>query len=852
MSDFDRVFDPECWTVDLFTDRIAEYGVFQRVLAGHAERVLAGTASLDDYPRRNVLTFYGISGIGKTELSRHLERWLLGEKISLAQWGEPVRFDQDVRTVRIDFHGSGVVDAAEIVMKLRAAAAGSARRFPAFDLGFAAWWAHASPGTPLPQVRGLAGADVRGQMTDTLNDILTDAGLRFGAGPLTVRMGVRLVDAVRSGHLRAATLRQCAPLAAVIDQAQRDSSLYVAATLAGLLSWDLAQLHPAQAPLLIAFADAMEYIQAVDRSQERLLNRIVSLTPQILWVVTSRNRVDWYSSDLIGTLPAVGPRVWPELAPDATGEPHQHLVSDLPDADVLRYLHAASGSGGNPELGGEVIDRIRRGAHGLPLYLGLSVNLARESSKTAAGTLNPDAFGGSLPQLVTRVFADLPDGERTAARAASLLPRFEPSLVAAATGVPVGDAQRLCRKSLVTRDDHPLFPFRLHDAMRSAIADEPVTSPGAWAVADRTACAGRLLETLHVRHSELPGIDHRRDILELAAGLCALYDLRPPWLRRALTDLPGMALTAARLPPPDNGTWIGQLSGFFQAWQGRNVPERVAYLTHFVSTPRDEDIDALARRWLAFGVRDTPGRADQALVILQGLLSRDPASQLLRFQVAKTLRHLGRYEELHEHLDRYPLSEATAAARIHCDLAYDRGNIAEAAAGAAARASHLRSIGNYRTALENASAALWRASLAGQATVADCNALITQADQHGLRSMMRNTLAAKIVCLGRDDDAVHSIFAEMTALVSSPTDPVRPREWAAAIIHGFYTKDNARIQKVRKRWDGHRIWSPERQVVDRLFVYAGYPSAYSPLNIGGDEYRKINQRWHTAIQVLVS
>jgi tetratricopeptide (TPR) repeat protein len=852
VANFDRVFDPDYSGVDLFTGRGVECEVFERALVRHVEQVLAGSVTLEDVARRNVLTFYGIAGIGKTELSRHLERWLLGEPILPAEWGDPLRFDQDVRTVRIDFHGSGVVDAADLVLRLRAAASGSARRFAAFDLGFAAWWAHAHPGTPLPQVRSSAGADVRGQMTDTLNDILSDAGLRFGAGPLTVRMGIRLGDAIRSHRLRGVTLRQCAPLAAVIEQAREDASPYVAATLAGLLSWDLRQLHPAQTPLIVAFADAAEYIQAADRSQERLFNRVVYLTPQILWVITSRNRRDWYSTELIGTFPSAGPRMWPELSPDVGNEPCQHVVGDLPDADVLRYLRAASGSGGNPELGSEVIDRVRHGAHGLPLYLDLSMALAREVGQASDRSLDPDTFGGSLPQLVIRIFADLPDVERDVARAASLLPRFDPSLVAQAARVLLGDAERFCRKSLVSRDDHPLFPFRLHDAVRLAIADEPITSQGAWATADRAACAGRLLEALRARHDELPGINHRREILELTAGLCTAYDLHPPWLRRSLTDLPGLALTAALLPPPDDDTWIGQVSGFFQAWQCRSLRERIDYLTRFVSTTHEEDIDTLARRWLAYCLRDTQGDTDQALAIFQGLLSRKPESQLLRYQVARTLRQLGRYEELDEHLNRYPLSEPTAAARMRSDLAYDRGDIVEAVAGAAARASYLRSIGNHRTALENASAALWRAALIRRASVADCDARITEADQCGARSIIRTALAAKIVCLGGDDTAARESFAEIAAIISAPTaKPARPREWAAAIIHDLHTKDDHRIQEVRHQWDGLRIWSPERQFVDRLFVYAGYQPTYPPLDIGADNNQKIGQRWHAVIDTLV-
>ena len=81
VSDFDRVFDPAYSAADLFTDRGAEHEALERALVRHADHVLAGTATLSDAARRNVLTFYGIGGIGKTELSRRLERWVLGEPI---------------------------------------------------------------------------------------------------------------------------------------------------------------------------------------------------------------------------------------------------------------------------------------------------------------------------------------------------------------------------------------------------------------------------------------------------------------------------------------------------------------------------------------------------------------------------------------------------------------------------------------------------------------------------------------------------------------------------------------------------------------------------------------------------
>lgn len=850
MNDFDRVFDPAYSAVDLFTDRRAEHEVFECSLARHADEVLAGQSTLARASRRNVLTFYGIGGIGKTELSRRLERWVTGNLASPGEWGEPARFDQEIRTVRVDFHGSSAVDAADIVMRLRAAVAGSARPLAAFDLGFAAWWALAHPGTYLPEMRSPLGADVRAQITDTLNDILTDAGARFGVGPLTVRMGIRLVDAIRSHRLRGATLRECAPLTTVIEEAHLNPSPYVAATLAGLLSWDLERLHPAQMPLVIAFADAVEYVQGGDRSQERLFNRIVNLTPQVLWVITSRTSLDWDSTDLTGTLPASGPHVWPGLRLDAADEPRQHLVGDLSEADVRRFLRAASENAGIPALSGEVIERIQEGAHGLPLYLDLSLALARETAR-AEGTLDPATFGGPLPELVNSVFADLPAVERDVARAASLLPRFDPSLVAEATGGRLGDALRFSQRSMVTRDDHPLFQFRVHDAVRSAIAQEPITNTGAWAPADRKSYAERLVQVMRIRHDEFLDVDHRREILELVAGLCAAHDLRPPWLAKSLTDLPGFTLTVSRLPPPSEVTWIGQLSGFFHAWDNRTPSERIAYLTDFVAVRRDHDIDMLARRWLAFSLRSRQKYAHQALAILQDLLSKEPDSELLRYQVARTLRQLGWYEELEEHLERYPLGVPSAAIRIRSDLAYDRGDMVEALAGARARASYLRSVTKYRIALENEGAALWRAALTCGASVADCDRVINEADRYGLRSVMRTAFAAKIVCLNGDEITVDDCVAETTRIITASDSKKGWREWSATAIHALYTGDLKSVDEIRAQWDGSRIWSPGRQFVDRLFIFAGYPPTYPPRNIGGVDHSAIDQRWHAVIKTLI-
>lgn len=845
MSDLDDIFDPHYAAVDLFTNRISEHTAFSVAILNHAQRLTDGVATLDVPARRNVLSFFGIGGIGKTALSKRLERWLLGE-LPNTDWGGPPRFDQSFRTARIDFHGSRVVSAIDVVLAVRAALAGEGRRFPAFDVGLAAWWSLARPGQPLPALSDGTGFDVRAQVVDTVGDVIGDAGLGWGIGPFSVRTGVRIVDAIRTNRLRDRLVRQCAPLVAITEAARRDPSQDVAASLAGLLSWDLQRLVVGERPIGVVFADAVEYVQGGDRVQERLLNRIVHLTPSILWVVTSQRSLDWADPTLCGVLPKAGPAIWPGLDGRGEEEPRQHLVGDLVDEDIVRYLRRASGSGGFPVLSEEVMDRIRHGSHGLPLYLDLSLSIAQSAP---GEKLEPSSFGGPLPALVTRVFADLPPEEREVARTASLLPRFNPTVVAEAAKQLEGDALRFCSRALVRTDDHPRFPYRLHDVVRAALTEEMPSTPGSWSAGDRLARAHALMEVLRRRHDAvLDDIDCRLDLLQLAAGVCAAHDIEAPWLRKALLELPGLARTAERLPPPDARTWMGQVSRFFEGWRGRTGSERRVYLEELLQTDLPKDVARAARLFLAYSYR-TSGYADRALPILQALLADEPDSSLLRYQVGRTLHTLGRYEELDDLLRRFPPAQPTEANRLRSDLSFERGHLAEAIAGAASRAEHLDAVGQHRVALENRSAALWRSALAGRTTAPECDVMIAKADRYGMHLVMRTALAAKVICLVGDEAAVTGILTEASSVIEASAGREGWREWTAELLHALRLDDRQRVAAVHGRWRT-RVPSctANYRLVDRLLQTAGYKPTYPPLTDADDAER----RWQSIIAAIVN
>jgi len=851
--DLDRLFEPEYLdsATDLFTNRMREQVAFATALAAHVDRVRAGRAVLAERARRNVLVYYGVGGIGKTELSRRLERWIRGELDDQGEWGPSPEFGGRVETLRIDFHGRAAVDATDIVLTLRTAVAAPRRRFPAFDLALAAWWSVGRPGVPIPQFTGRNGLDISRQIVESVSDAVSDVVLGVGVGSLTLRSGMKIIESIRSRTLRNRALNECEPLRALAEHVRTDPSQEVAATLAGLLSWDLERLPAAERPIVVAFADAVEYIQGGDRVQERLLNRVVHLTPGVLWVVTSRRSLDWYDATVRGALPAVGPDIWPGLL--LGGESDQFLVGNLDDADVDRYLHTASGTGGNPPLTEEMIARIRAGAHGLPLYLDLSMSIARAAA--ASGQLEAGIFGRSMPELVTRVLSDLPEEERDIARAASLIPRFAPDLVARAVNQDVGDAYRLCQRTLVTRDDHPFFPYRLHDAVRAAIQGEPVASRGAWASEDWHRCAQALLEVLREQYDG-GDTDRRLAVVELAAGLCAAHGLKPEWLRQNLLKLPSMGEVAARLPQPDLSTWIGQISAFYHTYLDRTRAQRVEELEALLRAPLEPDVRRDVQRFLAYNLRAinrSPADGERALQILREALAEEPDSMLHRYQVARTLRDIGRYDWLAEHLAQYPLDETTGP-RIQSDLAFDVGKLAESVAGAHGRAAALRAIGQERVALENQAAAIWRRALLGQVTVAECESLAMAADRHGRTFLLRTALAAKAIAVASDPDLFQSVHKELLATTHVQGEPWDRRGYISALVYGLQPGREAVLAETRERWvASRRPWSPGNQIIDYFFTFAGYQPTYDPpasLPEGGPEMAQ--RRWHANIERLLA
>jgi hypothetical protein len=397
----------------------------------------------------------------------------------------------------------------------------------------------------------------------------------------------------------------------------------------------------------------------------------------------------------------------------------------------------------------------------------------------------------------------------------------------------------------VRGDDHPVFGHRLHDAVRKALRGEPVSEPGAWTLADRQARAGVLLEALRRRHDAvLDDPDRRLDILELAAGLCTDHDEPVHWLRMALQQLPGMARTAQRLPPPDEHTWIGQLSRFYDGWRDRDIVARAAHLEALIGTPQPPDIARATRLFLAYTLR-TVGRGDESLALLHALREHEPDSSLVRYQIGVTLSALCRYDDLERLLSQTPPSEPTAAQRLRSDLAFEHGDLEAAAAGPVARAAYLHAGGRHRVALENETSALWRSALAGRATVAGCEEVIAASDRFGMPRELRTAIAAKAICGLHDPVSVAAAIEECAAVARATSAATDWREWTVRVLHAIALDDRPSAVAVRDEWSAGPIeCTPHTRLLDRLLGYAGCGRSFAPLS------EESEARWRAVIAGL--
>ncbi|MBQ0867347.1 ATP/GTP-binding protein [Streptomyces sp. RK75] len=458
-------------------------------------------------PRGNVLVFHGIGGIGKTSLSRKLEAALADHSRRPSQWGEPRWEEARIVPVRIDLSRSAGTDFERLVLTLRLALTQLGRPLPAFDLALRRYWEHQHPGEPLEEYLrrgGLArfGQELPQQIQSALSDAAQALALPGTVGGLIGQVTGSLIGALRERRQTVRALAACRRLA---DLLEAEPDLESLSYYPHLLAWELAQLPADSRVLPVVLLDTFEDVgDRTHRDLERLIQRVVWLMPNALFIVTGRSRLQWGDAALHGQLDWAGPTAWPGLAahslphlPDR-GPEHDHgrqvLIGDFSPEDCEDYLARRLSHDGQPLIPADIRQVIAHRSHGLPLYLDLSVMRFLEIRRSGR-TPTADDFSHDFPALIARTLADLTPEERTVLRSVSLLDAFDLELATQAAGLDrQAPALRLSERPFVREDPFALWPFHLHALIRSTIrnADDQTDdrwSPGDWQHAAQRALA---------------------------------------------------------------------------------------------------------------------------------------------------------------------------------------------------------------------------------------------------------------------------------------------------------------------------------------------------------------------------
>ena len=469
----------------------------------------------------------------------------------------------------------------DILAALRALRAGADRlrpRWPVFDLAFTAYWSAVHPGEPLPKYRGSRG----------LNDTVAET-----AGSLLGDLGEIAAGAA-------------------------DFAAPGAGAAAGLGVFGVRRR----------------------RVSEAHLNMMIHFMPNVLFVLTGRDRLDWHKHTR-ADLPYRGSWTWPDLVPGARADPRQHLVGNLSRRDTKELIRRGRRLL-QLSMSDEIVDELATASHGLPQYLELALEVAISIKDTGGGRqLEVADVTGSLDSLVMRVLDDIPADEQQAIRAACLFRIFDTDLVATAAAVDNGCAERAVLRPMIASHDGERFPYRMHDAVRDAIRGTGHRAAGGWSKRDWQLAAGRAAMAARDLHDSAKKNEDNREVLDaigIAIGLVcdqvttlehSSSDDYSDWLSSAIAYSPSIQGLRSRIPGSSKTAYGQHVVDFITA-KSIETPfeERLQLLRQIFDS--DHPLRFLAGRHLGYTLRPSAGRWDDALAVFDELIRLSPSEVNLR------------------------------------------------------------------------------------------------------------------------------------------------------------------------------------------------------------------------------
>ncbi|MEV8223144.1 hypothetical protein AB0P16_11875 [Dietzia maris] len=623
---------------NFFVDRVDQSQAFsESVLALHRR---LGDAEPDVGHRDNVLVFYGLGGIGKTSLSRRLQRWITG-RLETPDWGAPPNLgDRVVVTARWDLTDSnGSLVPITLLRDLRKALHAAKPSWPGFDLAFSVFHQKVEN---TEQVSYGSGLNATAILESALSDLGGAMDLFGAAGIATASTSLlgALVRRTRTKVRTNAAIARHEDYVELLSACEHDAGpahqpLDLIEALSFTLTEEIDAMPPEKRPLLIVFVDPFEKIQGRGAgSGEDLVSILAKALPLCLFVVAGRDRLTWHERES-AQLSAYHPTAWKCLAATVAHEPRQHHVGFLSDkdaTDIFTHFQKSEGLPFTPDLIREMVDS----AKGLPVHIDALATAAREKVSEGATELTLDDLGHNLPDVLNRLLDDLPVPQAHAFRAACLTSSFDSDLVARVADVDEADVLRLCRRAIVEEVQGAAAPYRIHDALRDIMCRPGADATYSWTENDWKRAAGRavgvVLDRFDVAHRE-SGADTPVEIatmihsLAFAINLCmrwAVYDdrIRSAFKRGPALDqiYPLLDSPPYSFPNPD----VADMYDYVRARADVAIDEAELILTRLFHS--DSPFSPDAGLWLAYRIR-LQGRIDEALNIFSELRERGAGPQ---------------------------------------------------------------------------------------------------------------------------------------------------------------------------------------------------------------------------------
>lgn len=715
---FSERFQVSSTAAGQFADRIDEVAAFDLALSAYGrevDRLRSGEWSATDpiRPRRNVLSFYGVGGIGKTTLLAKLADRLLLQVEQPNHWPIRPETPEKLAVCRID---ATDFDPEDALLALRASFMSLESRFSAFDICLSLYWRSRHGNESVADAfqhrgrlqrfaeRAGVGQHIQAGMQEVCTAVLGTAipgiSLFRGFGDAGKKMWRKRIEAT--------ALRDCPGLEDLLAENPSDDVL---AYYGYAMAWDLEQIQREENCWTVVLIDTFE---AASPRAAAFLNVLAYMLPNVLFVVGGRNALDWGAPDSDAQFR--GPNRWPHLALGAVDEPRQHLVGYLSVEDRRKWLDSVL----KESCSEEVREHAASESHGLPVHLDLIAQHILEVARERVVEI-ADATG-DLGTLARRVLQDLSPSQRLALLAASLFARFDTELVRVAADLPnTGPVNELISRPYVESSAlrYP-YRYRLHELLSSVFREATGLGDDQWSYEDWTRSARRASDILRERVSDASDPQDVIEHAELLFSLVATFGLDYEWLPELAERLTSVSVWSSEwsgtrmseFPPRD--TWSSALAecvAIIMKRQDRNRRDVASDLEAIIERfPGDDRLD-VARYFCGQAQRDA-GWEDESLRTMEALLEGRMA-QLAAKGVIHVYRRRGDFQAALMFLNRFE-GTLSYSDRVRGEILWTQGQIGDACRSFALGELTARSRNDYGEQALCLASEAWCRSLMGE------------------------------------------------------------------------------------------------------------------------------------------